>query len=71
LAGTINCSPGSPALLEITLSGPLYHCLFTPRIYGCCSSRTSRSWWIAHSTQCQPRGCNNILNSSGLSSSIL
>ena len=26
----------------------------------CCSSRTSRSWWIAHSTQRQPRGCNNI-----------
>jgi len=27
-------------------------------IYGCCSSRTSCSWWIAHSTQ--RRGCNNI-----------
>ena len=24
----------------------------------CCSSRTSRSWWIAHSTQRQRRGCN-------------
>jgi len=29
-------------------------------IYGFYSLRTSRSWWIAHSTQCQPRGCNNI-----------
>jgi len=27
-------------------------------IYGSCSSRTSRSWWIAHSTL--RRGCNNI-----------
>ena len=27
-------------------------------IYGCYSSRTSRSLWIAHSTQRQPRGCN-------------
>ena len=26
----------------------------------CCSSRTSRSWWITHSTQCHRRGCNNI-----------
>jgi len=38
----------------------LYYCLFTPRIYGCYSSRTSSSWWIAHSTQRQPEGCNNI-----------
>ena len=29
-------------------------------IYGCYSLRTSRSWWIAHSMQCQPRGWNNI-----------
>jgi len=27
-------------------------------IYGCYSSRTSHSWWIAHSTQRQWRGCN-------------
>jgi len=25
----------------------------------CCSLRTSRSWWIAHSTQRQRRGCNS------------
>ena len=37
----------------------LYYCLFTPLIYGCWSSRTFRSWWIAHSTQCQRRGCNS------------
>ena len=24
----------------------------------CCSSRTSRSWWITHSTQHHRRGCN-------------
>jgi len=29
-------------------------------MYGCCSSRTFRSWWIAHSAQRQRRGCNNI-----------
>ena len=26
----------------------------------CCSSPTSRSWWITHSTQRHWRGCNNI-----------
>ena len=26
----------------------------------CCSSRTSRSWWITHLTQHHRRGCNNI-----------
>jgi len=26
----------------------------------CCSSPTSRSWWITHSTQRHRRGCNNI-----------
>jgi len=40
----------------------LYYCLFAPDIYGCCSSRTSRSWWTAHLTQRQQRGCN-IANS--------
>jgi len=38
----------------------LFYCLFAPHIYGCYSSRTSRSWWITHSTQRQRRGCNNI-----------
>jgi len=37
------------------------HCLRHIRVYVCYSSRTSSSWWIAHSTQRQPRGCNNIL----------
>ena len=36
----------------------LYYCLFAPHICGCCSSRTSRSWWITHSTQRHRRGCN-------------
>ena len=38
----------------------LYYRLFAPHIYGCYSSRTSRSWQIAYSTQRQARGCNNI-----------
>jgi len=38
----------------------LYYCLFAPHVYGCFSSCTSRSWRIAHSMQCQQRGCNNI-----------
>jgi len=37
----------------------LYYCLFGQHIYGCCSSRTSRLWWIAHSTQRHCRGCNS------------
>jgi len=46
------------AKLEITrgdhsIVGCLHH------KYGCYSTRTSRSWWIAHSMQRQPRGCNN------------
>ena len=36
----------------------LYYCLFASHIYGCCSSRTFRSWWTAHSAQRQRRGCN-------------
>ena len=36
----------------------LSYCLFVPNIYGCYSSRTSRSRWIAHSTQRQRIGCN-------------
>jgi len=37
---------------------PLYYCSFAPLTYGCCSSRTPRLWWVAHSTQRQPRDCN-------------
>jgi len=37
----------------------LYYCLFAPHIYGCCSSCTCRSWWIAHSTQRHWSGCNS------------
>jgi len=42
-------------------SRSLYYWLFAPHIYGCYSSRTSRSCWTAHSTQRQPRGCKNRL----------
>jgi len=38
-----------------------YYFLFAPRIYGCYSERTSRSWWIAHSTQRQPRDATVFL----------
>jgi len=37
-----------------------YYCLFAPYIYGFYFSRTSRSWWVTHSTQRQLRGCNNV-----------
>ena len=35
-----------------------------PYIYGYCSSRTSRSWWIAHSPQRQRRVCNSTIKQS-------
>jgi len=47
------------ATIEIMRRNHSLFCLFSPRIYGCCSSRTSRSWLIAHSTQRQPRRCNS------------
>ena len=34
-------------------------CMFVPLVYGCCSPRTSHSWWIAHSTPRQSIDCNN------------
>jgi len=37
----------------------LYYCLFASPIYGCCSSRTFRSWRTAQSAQRQRRGCNS------------
>jgi len=36
----------------------LYYCLFMPHMFGCCSSRTSRSWWTTHLMQHQWRSCN-------------
>jgi len=38
----------------------LYYCLFAPHtVYAwCCSSGTSRSWWITHLMQHHRRGCN-------------
>jgi len=64
LASTINCSPGSQALLEVTHQD--HSIWITPLllvratyIYFC-SSRTSHSWWITQSTQHHRRGCNNI-----------
>jgi len=38
----------------------LCYCLFVPRTYGYCSSRTSRSWWITHLMQLQRRVCNTL-----------
>jgi len=37
-----------------------YCCLLALHIWWCYSSRTSRSWWITHSTQHYRRSCNNI-----------
>ena len=64
LASTINCSPGSQALLEVihqdhSIGISLLLLVRATYIYFC-SSRTSRSWWITQSTQHHRRGCNNI-----------
>jgi len=61
-ASTINCSPGSQALLRVThqdhsIGITLLLLVRATYIYFC-SSRTSRSWWIIQSTQHQRRGCN-------------
>ena len=37
-----------------------YYCLLALHIEWCYSSCTSRSWWIAQSTQHHRRGCNRI-----------
>jgi len=42
------------------LTRSLYYCLFIP--HECYSSRTSHSWWIAHSIQHQAGGCSNIFS---------
>jgi len=39
----------------------LCYCLFAPHIYGWYSSRTSRSWWVAYSTQLQRIVCNTAI----------
>ena len=64
LASTINCSPGSQVLLEVThqdhyIGITLLLLVRATYIYFC-SSRTSRSWWITQSTQHHRRGSNNI-----------
>jgi len=57
----ITCHDHSPRTLVITFNRSqvigrdytprsLYYCLFAPHMYGCCSSLTFRSWWIAYST---------------------
>jgi len=60
--GTPMTVPAAAVLCASVLTRPLYYCLFAPHIFVCCSLRTSRSWWIALSTQRQLRGCNNILS---------
>ena len=62
LASTINCSPGSQALLEVThqdhsIGITLLMLVRATYIYFC-SSRTSRSLRITKSTQHHRRGCN-------------
>jgi len=68
LASTINCSLASQALSEVTHqdhSIGITLLLLVRATYiwpdGCYSLRTSRSWWIAHSTQCQLTCCNTTL----------
>jgi len=40
--------------------------LLALHIWWCYSSRTSRSWWITHSTQYHRRGCNTSLSVCGI-----
>jgi len=42
------------------LTRSFHSCLFAPHRYGFYRLCASRSWWFAHSTQRQPRGCKNI-----------
>jgi len=62
-ASTINCSPISQALLEVTHQdhsiGITLLLLVRATYKYFCSSRTSRSWRIIKSTQHHRRGCNN------------
>jgi len=37
------------------------YCLFAPQISECYASCISHTWWIAHSMQCQLRGCNSSI----------
>ena len=66
LASTINCSPGSQALLEVThqdhsIGITLSLLVSTTHIYFC-SSRTSRWWWITQSMQRQCNCKHTMLN---------
>jgi len=65
LASTINCSPGSQALLEDThqdhsIGITLLLVVRTTHIYFC-SLHTSLWWWITQSTQHHRRGCNTTV----------
>jgi len=75
LASTINCSPGSQALLEVTYqdhSTGITLLLLVRAIYMYfCSSRISRLWWIIKSTQHHRRSCNKRTSSSSCRISIL
>ena len=55
------------ATIDITQRDHLLLLVRATYIYGCSSSRTSRSWWIAHSTQRQRRGCNNTFKTNSVS----
>jgi len=56
----LESSSGKCAKLHIVAAGNsrnhtscwFYFCFFAPYIYGCCSSHTFLSWWIAHSAKC-------------------
>jgi len=63
LARTINCSPGSQALLEVThqdhsIGITLLLLVCTTCI--CVLFFAFHLWWIVHSVQRQQKGCNNI-----------
>jgi len=57
LVVTFNCSQVNISRASTPRSLLLLVCTTYIYIY-CCSSHTSCSWWITHSTQWQQRGCN-------------
>jgi len=52
------------ATIEMTCHDRSIIALFvraTYTVYGCYFSRTPRSWWVVHSMERQPWGCNTII----------
>ena len=60
-AYTQSFAPWQQATIEFTCHDHSVIACSHHKYVWCCSSRTSRSWWITQSTQHHRRGCNNTL----------